>query len=883
MKLLNSFRFRLTAWFRRSQVNAEMDDEMLAHIQLRADDLERSGLSRAQAERQARIQFGGYERVKEECHEAAGGTFLESVVKDVRYAVRMLRKSPGFTLVAIGTLALTIGANAVVFSVMNAFILKPLNVPHPQSLFALWRPSMQSAYISYRDYLDLRDRNHSFDGLMAFTMSEVGLDTGNNPTPAWVYETSGNYFDALGLKPYLGRVYHAADERGPNSAPYIVLAHSYWHTRFHDDPDIVGRVVLLNKHAFTVIGVAQPGFHGTILFFSPSCFSPITNHNQFGPEDLNSRAVQWIFMTMGHLKPGVTQAAAIADLNAIGADLERSYPKDVGGMEFTLAKPSLYGDYLGRPVSAFLAALMLLAGLILLAACANLGSLFAARAADRSREVALRLALGSTRARVLRQLFTEALLVSLVGGAIGVGGSVLLLHQLSAWQPFPRFPIHLAVDPDANVYLMALLLTLASAFLFGSVPVKQVFRTSPYEVVKAGSTSGVGRRFSLRDALLIAQIAICALLVTASVVAVRGLSRSLHNDFGFDVDRTLIVDTDLSMAGYGASQVEAMQKRMVDAVQAIPGVRTVGLSADIPFGPGLTDTMVFSDKAADLRPKNAAADANQLHISPEYFRAAGTTLLAGRSFTWHDDKDAPRVAVINEEFAKRLFDGVDKAVGSAFKMPDGTRIAVVGVVETGKYTSLTENPTPALFLPLLQGPSSKTYLTIQTIGDPQPLAEAVRTTIRRLDAGLPFFLQTRYKTLDLSLFGPRMATIALGILGIMGALLSITGIFGMAAYSISKRLKELGIRIALGAKRQEVLEAALGRPVKLLALGSAVGLVLGVFASRVLASIVYQATPRDPLVLSGVVLAMALLGLVATWIPAQRALSVDPLRLLREE
>ena len=840
-------------------------------------------LSRTEAERQARVEFGGYERVKEECHDVAGGTFLESIAKDIRYAIRMLRKSPGFTLVAIGTLALTIGANAVVFSVMNAFILKPLNVPHPESLFALWRSTVGSAYVSYRDYLDIRERNHSFEDIVAFTMSEAGLDTGNNPTPAWVYETSANYFDALHLQPSLGRLYHDADDHGPNSAPFLVLTHSYWHSRFHDDPDIVGRVVMLNKHAFTVIGVAQPEFHGTILFFSPSCFTPITNHSQFGPEDLNTRAVQWIFMTMGHLKPGVTQAAARADLNAINADLQRSYPKDVADMKFTLAKPSLYGDYLGRPVRAFLGALMLLAGLILLAACANLGSLFAARAADRSREVALRLALGSTRARVLRQLFTEALLVSLVGGAIGVGGSILLLHRLSDWQPFPRFPIHLAVNPDANVYLMALLLTLASAFLFGSVPVKQVFRTSPYEVVKAGTTGSTGRRVTVRDVLLIAQIAICALLVTASVVAVRGLARSLHNDFGFDVDRTLIVDTDLSMAGYGGSQVEPMQKRMVDAVQAIPGIVSVGLSDAVPLAQGLSDTQVFSDKTSDLRPSNASADANLLNISPDYFHAAGTTLRAGRSFTLHDDKGAPRVAVVNEEFACRLFGGSEKAIGNYFKMPDGSRVAVVGVAQDGKYSSLTENPTPAVYMPLLQSPSSKTYLTIRTSGDPQLVAGDVRTTLQRLDPALPFFLQTRYKTLDLTLFGPRMATIALGILGVMGALLSITGIFGMAAYSVSKRLKELGIRIALGAKRQEVLEAALGRPVKLLAFGSAVGLLLGVLASRVLASIVYQATPRDPLVLSGVVLAMALLGLVATWIPAQRALSVDPLRLLRED
>jgi hypothetical protein len=285
------------------------------------------------------------------------------------------------------------------------------------------------------------------------------------------------------------------------------------------------------------------------LFFSPDFFVPIVNHGQLAQDDLNARGSRWVFMVMGHLKPGVTPAQATSDLNSVGSYLEKAYPKDDGKMRFTLARPSLYGDYLGRPVRAFMTGLMLLAGLILLAACANLGSLFAARAADRSREVALRLALGSTRRRILRQLFTEAVLISLVGGAVGLCGSVLLLRGLSAWQPFARWPIHLAVNPDANVYAVALLLTLASGFLFGAVPVRQVLRTNPYEVVKSGSTGRVGRRITVREVLLVVQIAICAVLVTSSMVAVRGLARSLHNDFGFELQNIMMVDTDLSMAG----------------------------------------------------------------------------------------------------------------------------------------------------------------------------------------------------------------------------------------------------------------------------------------------------------------------------------------------
>ena len=476
------------------------------------------------------------------------------------------------------------------------------------------------------------------------------------------------------------------------------------------------------------------------------------------------------------------------------------------------------------------------------------------------------------------------MLLALVGGAVGLLGSVVLLRGLSVWQPFSRWPVHLPVNPDANVYAVALLLALASGFLFGAVPVRQVLRTDPYEIVKSGSLGRVGRRITFRDLLLGVQIAICAVLVTSSMVAVRGLERSLHSNFGFEPQNTILTDTDLSMAGYRGDGVPEMQRRMIDLAETIPGVGSVGLIDTAPLvNGGYTASLIFSDETTDLRPSNAAAESFTFAISPEYFRAAGTALLSGRTITWHDGKNTPRVAVINQEFARKAFGSVTNAMGRYFKKRDGTRIQVVGIVEDGKYRSLTEDPQPAMFLPILQSPSSQTYLAVRSDRDPGQLVAAIRTTLRDLDAGLPLYIQPWNKELDNALFPSRMAALALGVLGTMGAMLSITGVFGMAAYSVSRRLKELGIRMALGAQRKEVLEAALGRAFKLLACGSAAGLLLGILASRVLAFIVYQATPRDPLVLAGVVLAMALLGLLATWIPAQRALSINPMKLLREE
>jgi predicted permease len=847
-------------------------------------------MSRAEAERQACIDFGGLEKFTQQSHEAMGGNLVESSLQDLRFSVRSLRKSPGFALTAIATLALAIGANTVVFAVLNALVLRPLNVPAAENIYLIAHAHSIWGYESYPNYLDLRDRNRSFDGLAADNITQAGLDTGKNPSQAWLYEVTGNYFDVLGLQPYLGRFFHAADEHGPNSAPYIVLTYACWRDRFQGDRGVVGRTVLLNKHPFVVIGVAPPEFVGTFVAFAPDLFVPLVNRGLADADDQwNLRGNKWLGQVMGRLKPGVTHSQAAGDLNAIGSYLGRTYPNDEDQnlLTFKLDRPGPASAF-GGAVTAFLSGLMLLAGLILLGACANLGSLFSARAADRSREVALRLALGARRVRILRQLLTEAILLSLVGGAVGVCGSVVLLRAISAWRPFPQFPLNLPLNPDAKVYALALLLALVSGFLFGMVPIRQVLRTDPYQVMKSassGATSGArGGRLVLRDLLLVLQITVCAVLVTSSIVAVRGLVRSMHTRLGVDPNNTMLVDVDPQMAGYKVDQIPALQRRMIDALKTIPGVAQVGLVSSPPLHMGWEDVGIYSDETTDLKPSNTADHATFFSVSPDYFQAAGTALLKGRAFTWHDDESAPHVAVINQEFARRLFGSPAQALGRHFRTKTGGRIEVVGVVEDGKYTAnLAEGTRNGLFVPILQSPHTDAWLVVRFSGNAPQLGATIRSKLRDLDSGLPCFVQTWNEEMNGAFFASRMAALSLGLLGMMGAVLSITGIFGMAAYSISKRLRELGIRVALGARRREVLQAALGRAFKLLAVGSAAGLGLGIFATRILAFIVYQATPRDPVVLAGVVLAMLLLGLIATWIPAQRALSTDPLILLREE
>jgi predicted permease len=881
MKFLASLRSLASTLFQRSRINQEMEDELRSHIQHRADDLERSGLPRSEADRKARIEFGGYQRVKEECRDALGGNFIETLLQDIRFGFRMMRKSPGFTIVAIVTLAIGIAANAVVFSVLNALVLRPMDLPQVQNLYMV-EYGKQHFNQSYPDYIDMRDRSRTFQGLLAFTVSAASLDSGQGASRTWLYEASGNYFDVIGIQPHLGRFFHASDEHGFDSAPYVVLSYTYWQSHFQGDPGVVGRTIQLNKYPFTVLGVAPRGFRGTTLIFGADLWVPLVNQAQIeGQSKLTGRGRRSLFL-IGRVKPGVSLGQFTGDLDSIAASLAATYPKTNDGASFSLARPELMGDFVGKAARAFVGGMMLLAGLILLAACANLGSLFAARAAERSKEVAMRLALGSSRPRIIRQLMTEAIMISLAGGAVGLAGSVALLPSLSAWQPLPEFPVSVPVNPDATVYLVALLLALISGLLFGVVPVRQVLGIDPYQVIKSG-VAGTARRFTLRDVLLVAQIAICAVLVTASLVAVRGLVRSLHSNFGFLAQNAILVDTDLAMARYSGEQQPIVQRRMLDAALAIPGVTGAAFTNTLPLNLDQLHSRVFADDTTDLRESKSAAHTVEYAVSAGYFDAAGTTLLAGRTFTWHDDQNAPRVAVVNHEFARQVFGSIEKAIGGHYKHRDGTRIEVVGVAEDGKYVNLPEDPQPAVFLPILQSPSSTTWLVVRSNRDPGQLTVALNKSMRALDPGLPFTIRTWDKSLDTVLFPARVATVSLGVLGGLGAMLALTGIFGMAANSVSKRLREFGIRIALGARREEVLRAALGRTFRLLAFGSVAGLLLGMAASKVLSFIVYQATPGDPIVLAGVLLTMLLVGLLAAWVPALRALATDPSTLLREE
>ncbi|HEY1965606.1 MAG TPA: ABC transporter permease [Acidobacteriaceae bacterium] len=873
---------RLTNLFRRSGLDREIDAELKAHIELRIEDNLAAGMSPEEAHRDAVLRFGNATVMRERASAEDTSPLLAGIGRDVHYAFRQLRHSPGFALTAILTLALGIGANVVVLSVLNALILRPLDLPHADRMYTIEQKNHGDVSQSYPDYLDYRARNWTFADMAAYRLMAAGLSAEGSAKMGWGYEASGNYFDMLGVQPALGRFFHASDEHGPNSAPYIVLSDAFWRSRFHADPHAIGTTADLDKHPFTILGVAPSGFHGTETFLWPDFWMPMLNEQQVeGDEFLTKRGNHGLWI-LGLLKPGVTEQQATESLNAVAGRLAKQYPATDAGMGARLVEPGLIGDLFGDATRTFLFGILLLSCLVLLAACANLASIFAARAADRSRELAIRLAIGSSRWHILRQLLTEAVLVSLAGGIVGTTFATVLLRALTLWQPFSDFPIHVTVTADARVYGLALLLSIASGVLFGMLPARQIWRTDAARVIRGTAAPVLFRRFTLRDLLLGVQIALCTLLVTASLVALRGMQRSLHAPIGFEPQGAMLASTDMQMAGYSNDAALPLQKRMLQEALATPGVIAAGTVNTTPLSGSGSTTTIFRDGSTEFGVSHGALGAKYFDMSPGYLMAAGTRLMTGRDFTWQDDTKSPKVAVINQAFARKLF-GNASALGQHFMTGKDDRYEIVGIVEDGKYDALTEEPWPAVFYPLAQTLNSRTILVFRSQLPPADAAEMLNRILTSIDPALPISIESWPASLGLVLFPARVAAASLGIMGLLAAMLALTGTFGVAAYSVSKRMRELGIRVALGARRTQLMRSALGRPLVLLTSGSIVGLVLGMLTSRFLAQVVYHATSRDPLALVGVVATMALIGLVATWIPARHALSVDPARLLREE
>jgi len=810
---------------------------------------------------------------------------MRRLAEDIRYALRQLRRSPSFAILALITLTLGVAANVIVFGIIDAFFLRPLpGISEPQQLYMVQHREDLWITLSYPQYKDVRDRNTVFSGVAMYRPARIGLGQTGKAQPVWGFEVSGNYFDVLAVKPALGHFFHAEDDVDPGGKQYVVLSYRCWQEQFGANPNLVGTTIYLNKYRYTLVGVAPEEFRGTERLILPDVWVPVSNEVLIeGFDWIHNRSDSnaWV---IARLKPGATKSQAEANLNSIAKELAREYPHNDENLKLRLTKPGFLGDALGGPARGFTFAIMLLALLVLLAASANLGGLFAARTADRARELAIRMAVGSSRLRIFRQLVTESVLVAVIGGITAMFVARVALRFLTQWRPPTEFPLQIAVNPDTTVYMFALFVATLTGVLLGLLPARQVWNTDPNQTLRGGGSSPfLSRRWTMRDVLLGVQIALCCLLVTASLVSLRGLVRAFRMPIGFNQQDVTLAMFDLHLARYTDDNLPLAQRQLLERVSRLPGVAAAAYSNSTPLSLDESETDVYPENVHEFRPTNVMFNANYYSVSPGYFRTAGTRLLVGREFSWNDDQHAPEVAMVNETFARRLF-GTGSPIGRYFNTDMSHRIQVVGVVEDGKYVFLAEEPTPVIFFPILQVKNSSTVLLVRSPRASSEMVPAVRRAVNEFDPSIPVFgIRSWADALAIALFPARAATIALGVFGVLALMLAVTGMFGLASYSVSKRLRELGIRIALGAHTQDIMRSALGRTAMLLIVGSAAGLLLGIAATRVLAMIVYQASALDPVVLLGVLATMALVGIISASLPARRALTVNPARLLREE
>lgn len=812
---------------------------------------------------------------------------MDRLLLDLRLAFRRLRQNPGFSIVAILTLALGIGANSAIFSIINAILFRPLPVDRPAELVALNETLAGNTFptLSFPNYRDIRDRNNVLSGLAAFRILPASLGLPGNSQRVWGYLVTGNYFDTLGIKPVRGRLFNPEDDRVPGGHPVAVISYACWQKRFAGDPAVIGRTVKFNSRDFTVLGVTPRGFFGTELYFTPDVFFPMMMQKQLegGSGYLERREDSNTFI-VGRRKPGVSTAQAEGAINGIARQLGEEYPKEDAGMKVVLTPPGLAGNYMRGPVIGFAAALFGVSCLVLLVACTNLASMLLARASDRRKETAIRLAIGAERGRLIRQLLTENLVVALAGG---LGGALMVLwltDALSAWRPSGiDFPLFVNVGADARVFLFALLASMLTTLLFGLLPAMQSTKTDLVSALKNEAASDRTRRWHLRDYVVASQVGLSVLLLVCSVLVVRSLQRALHAPIGYNPEGAVTVSFDLNSQGYDEARGRAFERRLIENVRALPGIESATLVDTLPLQLNTSSSSIFIE--GKPKPKSAEAPlAYYYSVSPDYFRTMQTKILKGREFDLRDKEGGKRVAVVNRAFAQKLFHE-DDPIGKRFTTsPDGKPIEVIGVAEDGKYFSLSERRNPAWWAPLEIWYSANASVVARThLNGPQGV-QALRQAVEAIDPTVALYATgTMTQQLDLPLFPARMAAAALGAFGSLALILAATGIYGVMAYAVSRRTREIGIRMAIGASQWQVLAMIGRRALLLIGSGTMIGLGLALGVARLLQQILYGVEPTDPVTYATVFLMILAIALVACCIPAMRAIRINPVSALRQE
>ena len=877
--------------FRRSRLEREAREEIAFHLEQRARDLEQRGVSSDEARRLARAEFGGVESAVERSREAWGFRVVNEFRQDLRHGARMFARSPGFTVIAVLSVAIGIGVTASIFSIADAILFRPLGIRDPGRVVAvdISRPDeLMGAAISYPNYRDLRARAQSFDGLIAYQLATFSFARSREVVPdmRMGMEVSDNFFQVLGVPAALGRLFSADEGRVPDRDAVMILGHDFWQGGLAGDSSVVGRTVWLNGLAFKIIGVAPERFTGMNQYLRPAFFVPATMAHRLGRGDENPIETRTAraFDVRARLKPGVSRQRAQRETEVLWSGLVQEHPKAnrhlVPALRTELETRMRVSPEDGRLMVLLLA----LVALVLAIACANVANLLLGRARGRSREIAIRQALGVSRSRLFRQLLTESALLAAAGCVLGLGLAAATMEPI---QIPTDLPIVIAPHLDQRLLMFTLIVTAASVLLFGVAPAWQSLRTQLVPALKRSEPGRPSRhRTPGRNVLVVVQIALSMALLVATGIVFDGFRKSLTMNPGFRTDHLVTMTLDTSLVGRSSAETREFYRDLVDRARVLPGAVSVALTGAVPLDPNGEGESVVPE-GHQFPPGQDRLPVFSATVTDRYFATVGTELVQGRDFSTADRETTRPVVIVNEQFAREYWPGQDP-IGKRLKLAaaDSPWMEVVGVAKTGTYVFLGEPPRPFVYLPLAQHDRSRLSLVVQSAtADPTDLIAPLRQLVRNLDPNQPIYnvrsMSTFYEQRALSIRRGMLSTV--GAMGAIGVVLALIGLYGLVAYSVACRTREIGIRMAIGAARSDVLKMVLRQGMSL----SMTGVVCGGLGSVLLVGMLSAGLPGlgEPGWRSYVVLPLLLIGLTvaASYIPARRASRVDPLLAVRDE
>lgn len=886
---------RLKSLLRRGRVEQDLDEELQFHLENKIAEGVASGLSPDAARRAALRDMGGLDQHKELARDVRGVRWLTDLFDDVRYAIRSLRRARGLTAFVVIALAMGIGMTAASFSMVDALVFRPYPVKDPGRVVNLLGTTHDAAYepFSYREYVELRDRTKSYDGVIA---SAALRPVGYSPKPDVVPRIKGgmmvsaNYFRVLGVEPYLGRGFRAEEDQVPGRDAVVVLGRDFWKNEFASDPHVLGRTIRLNGREFVVIGVTPESFPGMYVFMRPDFYvslamAPLftSNPQKNFFEDRGDRQLT----VRARLKPGASLAEARSEIAALANGFEREHPefhRNRGARVLTQFELRTRGDDVNWKFGVIFTVLALA---VLLVACTNVAGLLLSRALSRRREIAVRLALGAGRSRVIRLLLTESLILALLGGLAGVVVGFVAIESLRTFRIPAELPVTVPFRMDARVLVACLAMSVVSAILCGLAPALQSARRDLVHGLKSGDVDATGRgRMWGRNVLVVAQVSTSLMLLTAAFLMARSFQRSVVDTSGFSKDHLLMARFDPRLVQYDSTQTQQFYQRLTERARAMSGVRSAALTQNPPLGLDPFDRLAFVPENHEMPPGRESVTSTMDTVDEGFFETMGIAILAGRGFRAADTGESPRVAVVNEQFAKHYWPDAEP-LGKRIRLDraGGTPVEIVGVARTIKYAQTTEQATDMIYLPLSQRPVPRMVMMLKTEGDPLTQIAPLKDVVQSLDSNLPIVELRTYEDLYRynAVEGPRVAVDLVTTMGVMALLLAIAGLYGLVAYNVTRRTREIGIRMAIGATPRDIQRLVIGKGLALVGLGTAIGLAMGIAVERLMNSMIFNVGGMDFLAYAIVVPAMFVVTLLAAWIPARRASRIEPTEALRYE